>query len=52
MRRLLLVLPVAVMVGVDSVTLYYRSVKGMLAAEVMLFDENGKVARATAHYST
>ena len=41
-----------VLVGVDSVTLYYRSVRGMLAAEVMFFDESGKVARATAHYST
>ncbi len=41
-----------VLVGVDSVTLYYRSVKSMLAAEVMLFDESGKVTRVTAHYST
>jgi hypothetical protein len=41
-----------VLVGIDSVTLYYRSVKSMLAAEVMRFDESGKVARATAHYST
>jgi hypothetical protein len=41
-----------VLVGVDSVTLYYRSVRGMLAAEVMLFDESGKVAKVTAHYST
>ena len=40
-----------VLVGVDSVTLYYRSVRGMLAAEVMFFDESGKVAKATAHYS-
>jgi hypothetical protein len=41
-----------VLVGIDSVTLYYRSVRSMLAAEVMRFDESGKVARATAHYST
>lgn len=41
-----------VLVGVDSVTLYYRSVKSMLAAEAMLFDESGKVTRATAYYST
>ena len=41
-----------VLVGVDSITLYYRSVRSMLAAEVMVFDESGKVTRATAHYST
>jgi hypothetical protein len=41
-----------VLVGVDSVTLYYRSVRSMLAAEVMVFDDSGKVTRATAHYST
>ena len=41
-----------VLVGVDSVTLYYRGVRNMLAAEVMLFDECGKVATVIAHYST
>ncbi len=41
-----------VLVGVDSVVFYYRSIRGMLAAEVMLFDESGKVAKVTAHYST
>jgi len=41
-----------VLVGVESVTVYYRSVGSMLAAEVMHFDESGKVAKATAHYST
>jgi hypothetical protein len=38
-----------VLVGVDSVTLYYRSVRSMLAAEVMHFDESSKVVRTTAH---
>jgi hypothetical protein len=38
-----------VLVGVDSVTLYHRSVRSILAAEVMHFDESGKVVRTTAH---
>ncbi|MBI3992172.1 MAG: nuclear transport factor 2 family protein [Candidatus Lambdaproteobacteria bacterium] len=37
------------LVGVDSVTLYYRGHRGM-SAEVLHFDAQGKVARAFAHY--
>ena len=37
--------------GVDSVTLIYDSVKGLLAAETMVLDEQRKVTRALAHYA-
>ncbi len=39
-----------VLVGVKSVTLYYRSVKAKLAAEVMNLNGNGLIARAEVHY--
>jgi predicted SnoaL-like aldol condensation-catalyzing enzyme len=42
---------IEVLEGVDSVTLYYHSVKNLMAAEVMLFDEKGKISRVIAHYS-
>ena len=38
-----------VLVGVESVTIYYRGVRG-LAAEVFFFNEHGLVAKACAHY--
>lgn len=37
------------LVGVNSITLYYRSVRGP-AAEVFHFNEENKVYRAYAHY--
>ena len=37
--------------GVGSLTLHYRSVNNLTAAEVMIFDENGKVAKVLAHYA-
>jgi len=37
------------LVGVDSVTIYYRGVRGM-AAEVFFFDSSHLVQRAAAHY--
>ena len=40
-----------VLCGVDSLTLYYRSVKNLLAAEVMEFDASGRVRRVLAHYA-
>lgn len=40
-----------VLIGVSSITLYYRSVKNLLAAEVMYFDDTGKVTKVLAHYS-
>jgi hypothetical protein len=36
--------------GVDSVTLYYLSVRGM-AAEVFFFNADGQVVKAFAHYA-
>lgn len=41
---------VSTLVGVDSITLYYRSNKGM-AAELSQFGPDGKVLRAAAHYA-
>ena len=42
---------ISVLAGVDSVTLYYRGVRG-LAAEVFFFNEKGLVCRACAHYTS
>ncbi|MCA9257095.1 MAG: nuclear transport factor 2 family protein, partial [Phycisphaerales bacterium] len=39
------------LVGADSVVLYYRSVNGMIAAEVMRFDTEGQVAEVWANYA-
>lgn len=41
---------VTVLTGVDSVTLYYRGHRG-LVAEVLHFGASGKVTRAFAHYA-
>jgi ketosteroid isomerase-like protein len=40
-----------VLISVNSITIYYRSVFGRLAAEVMFLDKNMKVIRAVAHYN-
>jgi ketosteroid isomerase-like protein len=40
-----------VLTSVNSITIYYRSVFGRLAAEVIFFDKNRKVIRAVAHYN-
>lgn len=37
--------------GVGSVTLLYRSVNDLLAAETMEIDADGKICRVLAHYS-
>ncbi len=39
-----------ILLGVGSLVLYYTSVSGQLAAEVFLFDPQGKVTRSFAHY--
>lgn len=39
-----------VLLGTASLVLYYRSPKGW-AAETFVFDQDGKVAQARAHYS-
>ncbi len=43
---------IEVLSSVDSITIYYHAVLGKRAAEVLFFDENGKVKRAVAHYNT
>jgi len=40
---------VATLIGVNSITLYYNSVRGA-AAEVFFFNPDGKIARAYAYY--
>ncbi|MCL4550820.1 MAG: nuclear transport factor 2 family protein [Bacteroidetes bacterium] len=40
---------VATLVGVNSITLYYKGPRGA-SAEVFHFNEEGKVTRAYAHY--
>lgn len=42
---------IEVLTSVDSITIYYHAVLGKRAAEVLCFDENGKVKRAIAHYN-
>lgn len=39
------------LLGVDSITLYYRGVRGGLAAEVFFFDAEQRVFKACAHYA-
>lgn len=41
---------VTTLIGIDSITLYYRGHRGM-SAEVMHFGRNRKVIRAYAHYA-
>ncbi len=41
----------AVLSGVSSLTLLYRSVHNLLAAEVLEFNEHGQVTRVLAHYA-
>lgn len=43
---------IEVLASVDSITIYYRAVLGKRAAEVLFFDDNGKVRRAVAHYNS
>lgn len=40
-----------VLTSIQSVVLYYRSVKNLLAAEVMFLNPEGKVIRVVAHYA-
>lgn len=39
-----------VLIGIDSLTIYYRSIKNMFAAEVMILNEGGQIVKAIAHY--
>ena len=40
-----------VLSGIRSITLYYRSLNDMLAAEVMILDKDSRIARVIAIYS-
>jgi ketosteroid isomerase-like protein len=41
-----------ILTGVDSVTILYRSLhRGTLGAEVMTFNDKGKVSHAVVHYA-
>ena len=42
---------ITVLVGVNSLTLYYKGARGRLVAEVLHFGPDGKVARGFAHYT-
>ena len=42
---------VETLVGVDSVTLYYRNHRGQTVAESAWLDASGRVARAWVHYA-
>jgi ketosteroid isomerase-like protein len=42
--------PIALMVGLDSVVLHYRSVMDLPAAELMVLGDDGLVAEVVAHY--
>ncbi len=41
---------VDVLAGVNSMVIYYKAVFGKMAAEVLFFDEHGKVTHSCAHY--
>lgn len=41
---------IAILTGVNSITLHYKGAQDRLAAEVFHFDPSGKVVRAFAHY--
>jgi SnoaL-like domain len=40
-----------VLSGIDGITLYYTTVKNLLAAETMLLDTTGNIATVHAHYN-
>lgn len=41
---------ITTLVGVSSITLYYKGTRGF-SAEVFHFEQNGKIAKAYAHYA-
>lgn len=40
-----------VLLGASSVVLYYRSINNRMSAEMMEFDESGKISLVRAHYN-
>jgi hypothetical protein len=39
-----------VCLGINSIVIYYKAVLGKIGAEIMFFDDDGKVIKAIAHY--
>lgn len=44
--------PIALMTGLDSLVLHYRSVQSLLSAELMVVGEDGLVREVRAHYGS
>lgn len=42
---------IEVLIGVDSITLYYRRSTGKLAAEILIFNQDRLVIKGIAHYN-
>ena len=43
--------PIAILGGVDSITLHYRGANARLSAEVFFFNAEGQVEKSFAHYA-
>ena len=41
---------IRVLTGVDNLTIYYHSIKGMMAVEVMVLNSTHEITKAMAHY--
>ena len=42
---------ISILVGVQSITLYYKGARDRMSAEVFFFNAQGKVIKAIAHYA-
>ncbi|MBC7811396.1 MAG: nuclear transport factor 2 family protein [Burkholderiales bacterium] len=40
-----------VLIGVNSITIYFRQTSGKLAAEVLIFNDQGQVVKGIAHHT-
>lgn len=43
---------ISILVGVQSITLYYKGARDRISAEVFFFNADGKVSKAFAHYQS
>jgi ketosteroid isomerase-like protein len=43
--------PIQVLMGVNSLVIYYQSVRNLQAAEYMIINDQGLITQVTAHYS-
>lgn len=43
---------ISTLIGVQSITLYYKSARGRMSAEVFFFNAERKVIKAMAHYQS